>query len=94
LQTNNFRVDSVRLYGDVIGNLRINGDLDSEKSGLSVNAFLENHGFKYIDIRGFVPMENKNPMNIDFEMQSLPLNGYNLSLWVHFQIYRAQSIPK
>lgn len=73
LQTNNFRVDSVRLYGDVIGNLRINGDLNSEKSGLSVNAFLENQGFKYIDIRGFVPMEDKNPMNIDFEMQSLPL---------------------
>lgn len=74
LQTNDFRVDSVRLYGDVIGDLRINGDFDREKSGLNVNLFLENQGFKYIDVQGFVPTKEKNPMNVDFEMRSLPLN--------------------
>lgn len=73
LHTQDFRIDNVKLYNDTIGTLRINGDWDRAKSGINLNAFLDNKGHKHLDVKGFVPAGNTIPMDLSIEINELPL---------------------
>lgn len=73
VQTNDFRIDRVQLYNDTIGTLRMNGDWNAAKAGLNINAFLENKGDRQLDISGFLPTGDVNPMDVNVMLSRMPL---------------------
>ena len=73
LFTNDFRVDDIQLHNDTIGTLRVNGMWDKVDKGLSVDAFLVNKGYKYLDVAGFIPTGNGEAMDVDVKISTFPL---------------------
>lgn len=73
VQTDNFRIEDIKTDKYTIGTLVVEGDWDANKNGLSLLANLKNKGQNYLNIEGFVPTDDKNPMDVQLKMKQLPL---------------------
>jgi hypothetical protein len=65
IHTEALRVEHIALNNDTIGTLRIEGDWDQIRSGLNVNAYLENGREKSLEIKGYVPTGEASPLPLD-----------------------------
>ncbi len=65
IHTEALRVEHIALNNDTIGTLRIEGDWDQLRSGLDLNAFLENGQEKSLEIKGYVPTGEASPLPLD-----------------------------
>ena len=65
IHTEALRVEHIALNNDTIGTLRIEGDWDQIRSGLKVNAYLENGREKSLEIKGYVPTGEASPLPLD-----------------------------
>jgi len=73
LFTKDFRIDDIQLHNDTIGTLRVNGMWDKVDMGLSLDAFLVNKGYKYLDVSGFIPTGNEGLMDVNVKISTFPL---------------------
>ena len=65
IHTEALRVEHIALNNDTIGTLRIEGDWDQLRSGLNLNAYLENGQEKSLEIKGYVPTGEASPLPLD-----------------------------
>lgn len=65
IHTEALRVEHIALNNDTIGTLRIEGDWDQLRSGLNLNAYLENDLERSLEIKGYVPTGEASPLPLD-----------------------------
>ncbi len=68
IHTDALRVEHIALNNDTIGTLRIEGDWDQLRSGLNLNAYLENGREKSLEIKGYVPTGEESPLPLDIAL--------------------------
>ncbi|MDR1743801.1 MAG: translocation/assembly module TamB domain-containing protein [Dysgonamonadaceae bacterium] len=73
IHTRNFRIDNLMAYKDTIGTLRMDANWDMKNTGLNIEAQLTKKGFRHLDIAGFVPTDETDPMNLSVKLNRLPL---------------------
>lgn len=73
IQTQDFKIESLRTETDTLGTFYLDGNWDGAKSGLNIDANLIKNQINYMKINGFVPTGETNPMDLKINLNNLPL---------------------
>ncbi len=73
IQTEDFMIENLRTDTDTLGTLFLDGNWDRTRAGLNVDANLIKDQINYMKIAGFVPTGNNNSMNVNVDINNLPL---------------------
>lgn len=74
IHTNDFKIENLSAYNDTIGTMYVESNLNMEKKGIDLNAFIEKKGLKHSEVRGFIPTGEEKNIDLNVNLKELPLS--------------------
>ncbi len=73
IQTKDLKIENLRTATDTLGTLSLNGNWDRAREGLALDISLIKNNVNYLGIAGFIPTAKTNSMDVDLQINKLPL---------------------
>lgn len=73
IQTKDLKIENLRTATDTLGSLSLNGNWDRTRKGLDLDINLIKNSVNYLEIAGFIPTAKTTPMDVNLQINKLPL---------------------